>query len=128
MAHRLALSHARDVAKQHPQGTLQCRDCPADLSNDPEIPVVITMLSSAADAKQCYLGAKGLFKGATGGPTTSLFIDCTTVDPATTRQLAASAGMLHLSPNAPVMPNMNLNDGKPHLIDAPVTGAVTGQL
>lgn len=32
------------------------------------------MLSSAADAKECYLGSKGLFKVA-GGPLTSLFID-----------------------------------------------------
>jgi hypothetical protein len=50
----------------------------------------------------------------------------TTVDSATARKLAAAAGMLRLSPKAPPMPGMDLNDGKPHLIDAPVTGAVTG--
>eukprot|EP00878_Enallax_costatus_P032829 GHUV01036130.1.p1 GENE.GHUV01036130.1~~GHUV01036130.1.p1 ORF type:complete len:143 (+),score=31.04 GHUV01036130.1:145-573(+) len=72
---RLALSRAQELAKsQHPKGTLEARDCPADISSDPEVPVVITMLSNAADAKECYLGNKGLFKVA-GGPLTSLFID-----------------------------------------------------
>jgi 3-hydroxyisobutyrate dehydrogenase-like beta-hydroxyacid dehydrogenase len=53
---------------------LEARDCPADISSDPEVPLVITMLSNAADAKECYLGANGLFK-VPGGPNTSLFID-----------------------------------------------------
>ncbi|WIA21939.1 hypothetical protein OEZ85_004305 [Tetradesmus obliquus] len=122
---RLALNRAKDVAQQHPHGTLEARDCPADISSDPEVPVVITMLRNASDVRDCYLGANGLFK-VPGGPSASLFVDCTTVDTATTRKLAAAAGMLQLSPKAPKMPGMALADGKPHLIDAPVTGAVTG--
>eukprot|EP00883_Tetradesmus_obliquus_P002558 jgi/Sobl393_1/12747/SZX65932.1 len=121
---RLALNRAKDVAQQHPHGTLEARDCPADISSDPEVPVVITMLRNASDVRDCYLGANGLFK-VPGGPSASLFVDCTTVDTATTRKLAAAAGMLQLSPKAPKMPGMALADGKPHLIDAPVTGAVT---
>jgi 3-hydroxyisobutyrate dehydrogenase-like beta-hydroxyacid dehydrogenase len=71
---RLALSRAKDVAQQHPHGNLEARDCPADISSDPEVPVVITMLRNASDAKDCYLGANGLFK-VPGGPSSSLFID-----------------------------------------------------
>lgn len=71
---RLALNRAKDVAQQHPHGTLEARDCPADISSDPEVPVVITMLRNASDVRDCYLGANGLFK-VPGGPSASLFVD-----------------------------------------------------
>lgn len=37
---RLALSRAQDVAKQHTNGSLEVRESPADISSDPEVPVV----------------------------------------------------------------------------------------
>uniref|UniRef100_A0A383VPQ4 Uncharacterized protein n=1 Tax=Tetradesmus obliquus TaxID=3088 RepID=A0A383VPQ4_TETOB len=30
---RLALNRAKDIAQQHPHGTLEARDCPADISS-----------------------------------------------------------------------------------------------
>jgi hypothetical protein len=48
----------------------------------------------------------------------------TTVDPATARQLTASAGMLQLASDAPYMPGLLLDDGRPQLLDAPVTGKI----
>jgi hypothetical protein len=46
------------------------------------------------------------------------------VDPTTTRQLAAAAGMLQLHKNASFLDSYSLRDGKPHLLDAPVSGGV----
>lgn len=48
----------------------------------------------------------------------------TTVDPTTTRQLAAAAGMLRLHDKAAYPEGYTLRDGKPHLLDAPVSGGV----
>jgi len=48
----------------------------------------------------------------------------TTVDPTTTRQLAAAAGMLRLHDKAAFPEGYTLRDGKPHLLDAPVSGGV----
>lgn len=50
--------------------------------------------------------------------------DSTTVDPTTTRQLAAAAGMLRLHDKASFVEGYTLRDGKPHLLDAPVSGGV----
>eukprot|EP00775_Hariotina_reticulata_P002770 gene2770-3063_t len=122
---RLALNRARETAKAHPSGSLEVRSSPADVAADPEVPCTITMLANSEDAKACYLGDKGLFK-VPGGPRSSLFIDCTTVDPATTRQLTASAGMLQLASDAPYLPGLLVDDGRPQLLDAPVTGAIVG--
>jgi 3-hydroxyisobutyrate dehydrogenase-like beta-hydroxyacid dehydrogenase len=72
-----------------------------------------------------YLGSKGLFK-VPGGPRTSVFVDCTTVDPTTTRQLAASAGMLQLHASAAFLEGYSLRDGRPRLLDAPASGGVVG--
>lgn len=57
-------------------------------------------------------------------PLVVVFPTSTTVDPATTRQLAAAAGMLRLHDNAAFLPGYTLQDGKPHLLDAPVSGGV----
>jgi hypothetical protein len=48
----------------------------------------------------------------------------TTVDPTTTRQLASAAGMLRLHDKAAFLERYTLRDGKPHLLDAPVSGGV----
>lgn len=40
---------AKDVAKEKDWGSnFEVRECPADLASDPDIPVVLTMLSNAA--------------------------------------------------------------------------------
>lgn len=123
-SNELALMRAKDVAKENKWGDrLEVRRCPADLASDSDIPVVLTMLSNATACKEVYLGSKGLFK-VPGGPRASVFVDCTTVDPTTTRQLAAAAGMLRLHDKAAFPEGYTLRDGKPHLLDAPVSGGV----
>lgn len=123
-SNQLAVMRAKDVAKEHDWGSrFEVRDCPADLAADTDIPVVLTMLSNATACKDVYLGGKGLFK-VPGGPRSSIFVDCTTVDPSTTRQLAAAAGMLRLHDSAAFLTDYGLRDGKPHLLDAPVSGGV----
>ena len=68
--------------------------------------VVVTMLPAAMHVKQLYLGDKGMLNSAK--PDT-LFIDCSTIDAGTARQLAQEA------------------KGKGHaFVDAPVSGGVGG--
>jgi hypothetical protein len=48
---QLAVMRAKDVAKQQDWGhRMEVRECPADLASDPDIPVVLTMLSNATGA------------------------------------------------------------------------------
>lgn len=46
------------------------------------------------------------------------------MDPTTTRQLASAAGMLRLHDKAAFLEGYTLRDGKPHLLDAPVSGGI----
>lgn len=67
---------------------------------------VITMLPAGPHVRQAYLGAGGILAAAKAG---TLFIDCSTIDVATAREVAAAAS------NAGML-----------MADAPVSGGVAG--
>ncbi len=70
------------------------------------VDAVITMLPSSKHAKTVYLGEDGVLAGVKPGV---LLVDCSTIDPYTTREIAASAAKL----------------GNP-MVDAPVSGGTGG--
>jgi 3-hydroxyisobutyrate dehydrogenase len=67
---------------------------------------VITMLPAGGQVREVYLGAKGLLAAAKPG---TLFIDCSTIDVATAREVAAAAQAAGAA-----------------MVDAPVSGGVGG--
>jgi 3-hydroxyisobutyrate dehydrogenase len=71
-----------------------------------DVEVVITMLPSSKHARAVYLGDDGVLAGARPGV---LLVDCSTIDPFTTRDLAAAAA----------------KQGNP-MLDAPVSGGTGG--
>jgi 3-hydroxyisobutyrate dehydrogenase len=71
-----------------------------------EVDMVFTMLPSSAHARSVYLGDNGLLAGAAPGV---LLVDCSTIDPYTTRDIAAAAA----------------KQGNP-MLDAPVSGGTGG--
>src|SRR5699024_9810961 len=83
-----------------------------ELASDPtelakrELDIVFTMLPAAQHVRSVYLGENGLL--AHGSPNT-LFVDCSTIDPHTARDVAAQA-----------------QDKGITLIDAPVSGGTKG--
>lgn len=79
-------------------------DCAASAAS--EVDVVVTMLPAAAHVKQLYLGANGMLAHAKSN---TLFIDCSTIDAATARELAQAA-----------------NEQGHAFTDAPVSGGVGG--
>lgn len=68
--------------------------------------VVITMLPAGSHVREVYLGAEGVLSGAAAG---ALLIDCSTIDPATAREVAASAAEKGFA-----------------MLDAPVSGGTAG--
>lgn len=68
--------------------------------------VVVTMLPAGAHAREAYLGAGGVMAHAPKG---ALFIDCSTIDVATAREIAAAAGEASFA-----------------MVDSPVSGGVAG--
>lgn len=70
------------------------------------VDAVITMLPSSKHAKTVYLGEDGILAGVGPGV---LLVDCSTIDPYTTREIAASAA----------------EHGNP-MVDAPVSGGTGG--
>src|SRR5690242_14553245 len=68
--------------------------------------VVITMLPSGREVREVYLGSSGIIENANAG---TLLIDCSTIDVATARAVAAAAEARGLT-----------------LLDAPVSGGVGG--
>jgi 3-hydroxyisobutyrate dehydrogenase-like beta-hydroxyacid dehydrogenase len=64
-SNRLAMTRITEVAKGS-KGSLETRDLPADISSDPDISVVFTMLPTADAVRSVYLGEKGLFKASKG--------------------------------------------------------------
>jgi 3-hydroxyisobutyrate dehydrogenase len=70
------------------------------------VEAVITMLPSGAEVRDVYLGEKGILASARPG---TLFIDCSTIDVATARNVAAEAKTSGMA-----------------MIDAPVSGGVAG--
>jgi 3-hydroxyisobutyrate dehydrogenase len=71
-----------------------------------DVELVITMLPSSAHARSVYLGDDGLLDAAAPGV---LLVDCSTIDPHTTRDIAAAAAKRSLV-----------------VIDAPVSGGTAG--
>jgi len=69
---------------------------------------IITMLPSSPHVKNVYLGGDGLVKGARAG---TLFIDSSTIDPATAREVAT---------------DVQASDRNLDMVDAPVSGGVGG--
>jgi 3-hydroxyisobutyrate dehydrogenase len=67
---------------------------------------VITMLPAGAQVREVYLGAEGILAAAAPG---TLFIDCSTIDVATAREVAAEAAKAGMA-----------------MLDAPVSGGVGG--
>jgi len=72
--------------------------------------LVITMLPNSAIVRDVYFGAEGLFSGCSE-ESTKMFIDSSTIDPVTCQDLAN-----HIQSKLP----------KSSIIDAPVSGGVTG--
>ena len=68
--------------------------------------VVVTMLPAGRQVREIYLGPKGILAAAAAG---TLFIDCSTIDVATAREVAAAADAAGLA-----------------MLDAPVSGGVGG--
>jgi 3-hydroxyisobutyrate dehydrogenase len=91
---------ARKLADQGAELATSATDCAKGVD------VVITMLPSSPHVRSVYLGEYGVLAGA--GPGTP-FIDCSTIDPLTAREVAMDAK----AKNCP-------------MIDAPVSGGVGG--
>jgi 3-hydroxyisobutyrate dehydrogenase len=68
--------------------------------------IVVTMLPAGQHVRSVYLGDRGILAGAAAG---TLFIDSSTIDVATAREVHAAAAERHL-----------------HFLDAPVSGGVGG--
>ena len=64
-SNRLAMSRITQVTKGS-KGSIETRDLPADISSDPDVSVVFTMLPSADAVRSVYLGEKGLLQGSSG--------------------------------------------------------------
>lgn len=75
-----------------------------DITED--VDAIITMLPSGAEVREVYLGENGILKASGKG---RLFIDCSTIDVATAREVAYEAGQEAML-----------------MVDAPVSGGVTG--
>ena len=103
--HSLAV-WSRRAETAHPlvdAGAVRCAS-PAEVAQHSE--VVFTMVTAGADVEAVALGDAGIINGAAPGTTV---IDCSTIDAATTRRLAAELRVAHV-----------------HLLDAPVSGGEAG--
>ena len=83
----------------------QAADSPSDIAHG-DTELIITMLPAAPHVKKVYLGADGLIARSRPGLT---FIDCSTIDPHSAREVAAAAA----------------EHGNP-MLDAPVSGGTGG--
>jgi 2-hydroxy-3-oxopropionate reductase len=103
--HSLAV-WSRRAETAHPlvdAGAVRCAS-PAEVAQHSE--VVFTMVTAGADVEAVALGDAGIINGAAPGTTV---IDCSTIDAATTRRVAAELRVAHV-----------------HLLDAPVSGGEAG--
>jgi 3-hydroxyisobutyrate dehydrogenase len=103
--HRLAVHDisADAVARAVALGAHAAPDTGAAVS---DAEAVITMLPAGSQVREIYLGAEGLLAAAKPG---TLFIDCSTIDVATAREVAAAA-----------------REAGAAMVDAPVSGGVGG--
>lgn len=85
--------------------------------------VIISMLPSTSNVQRAYLGRDGIVH-AEGGVRPSLLIDCSTIDPQSSREIAAEVQHVRLHHNS--RPFEGCSAAHPAMIDAPVSGGVTG--
>jgi hypothetical protein len=84
---------------------------------------IVSMLPSSEHVRQAYLGPQGILSVPAGQLHPHLLVDCSTIDPITSREVAAAAADTPLHPHA-----AEAHDGQasPMMIDAPVSGGVPG--
>ncbi|KAK9829010.1 hypothetical protein WJX72_003382 [[Myrmecia] bisecta] len=98
---------------------------PADLAATEGVQMVVTMLPSSQNVLDVYCGSQGLLK-AEGGLQPSLLIDSSTIDPPTAQRVAQEASKASLRKGVRTASLPGLPIGSPTMIDAPVSGGVTG--
>lgn len=96
---------------------------PAAMAATEGIDVIVTMLPSAQHVREVYLGQDGILK-AEGGVRAALLIDSSTIDPPTAREVDAAVATASLHHDA--KPCSGCSAAHPSLIDAPVSGGITG--
>jgi len=106
--HLLAYDVNSESIAEAERAGARCFDSPKDVAANSNI--VITMLPNSLIVRDVYLGTDGLFAGCSKD-SEKLFIDSSTIDPVTCKDLAA-----HIESTIP----------KSSFIDAPVSGGVTG--
>ncbi|PRW44552.1 putative 3-hydroxyisobutyrate mitochondrial [Chlorella sorokiniana] len=96
---------------------------PAALASTPGLSAIISMLPSSEHVKAAYLGSEGILTVEPGTLHPHLLVDCSTIDPITSQEVAAAAEDTWLHPHA-----AEAHDGQRHptMIDAPVSGGVPG--
>ena len=81
------------------------------------------MLPSSEHVRQAYLGPQGILSVPAGQLHPHLLVDCSTIDPITSREVAAAAADTPLHPHAA---EAHGGQASPMMIDAPVSGGVPG--
>ncbi|CAL5223421.1 g5934 [Coccomyxa viridis] len=96
---------------------------PAAVAQTEGVRVLITMLPACAQVREAYCGKDGILS-ADGGTKASLLIDCSTISPTTSREIAAAVSEARLHSGAQPFPGCS--NRAPAFIDAPVSGGTTG--
>ncbi|KAL6782139.1 HID1 [Auxenochlorella protothecoides x Auxenochlorella symbiontica] len=112
------------VAALQQAGALQA-ETPAQLASTPGLKALVTMLPSSAAVRETYLGPTGIFSLPPRTLRPSLLIDSSTIDPLTSRDLAAAAARTTLHPDV-VEGAAGAPSTAPAMLDAPVSGGVGG--
>ncbi|CAL8471511.1 g11053 [Coccomyxa elongata] len=102
---------------------VQSVSSPAAVAEEEGVAIIITMLPSCRDVMNVYCGSEGILS-AEGGTRPSLLIDSSTINPVTAQNIAkevASASLHHESHPFP-----SCSARSPMLVDAPVSGGITG--
>ena len=87
------------------------------------IGALITMLPTTSSVLDVYCGPSGVLS-ALGGVRPPLLVDCSTVGPLTAQRVARAAAEAALHPDTELLPGLKLRS--PAMLDAPVSGGVTG--
>ncbi|KAK9812329.1 hypothetical protein WJX73_002793 [Symbiochloris irregularis] len=96
---------------------------PAELASMEGVRVLVTMLPTPESVRDVYLGTDGVLQAARGIHP-SLLIDASTVDPQTSMEVARQMRSADLHRKA--TPFEGCPSSAPSMIDAPVSGGVTG--
>ncbi|DBB16316.1 hypothetical protein WJX82_001354 [Trebouxia sp. C0006] len=122
--HQLVV-HDRSIAAMEEacKDGAEAASSPVAMASQEGVDVIITMLPSAQHVREVYCGQDGILK-AKGGVRPALLIDSSTIDPPTARDLSAAATAAALHHDA--QPCSGCSAAHPTLIDAPVSGGITG--